>query len=64
MFYHFEKLKVTLAVPKSHKKLVIIFLLLLSYYESYFEFLKMVKHNFWSVQKKILSKNVGQRLEK
>ena len=50
MLYHFEELKVTLVVPKSRKKMKIIFLRLLGITKVTFEFLKMVKHNFWSVK--------------
>ena len=50
MFYHFEELKVTLVIPKSRKKMILIFLRLLGTTKVTLSSSKMVKHNFWSVK--------------
>ena len=56
MFYHFEELKVTLVVPKSRKKMRIIFLRLLGITKVTLSSSKMVKHNFWSVKRYLTKK--------
>ena len=62
MFYHFEEVKVTLVVPKSRKKMRIIFLRLLGITKVTLSSSK--KHNFWSVKRYLTKKLLKKKEEK